>query len=145
MNAVAQRVEIAESLVDSDCTKAQWFFRYRRGFGRVVLNYLVTPRSGARFYGLTALHIPEGDARGQTVPMHEFFFLPNGEILAVQKSQFEFDEEEQHINGDQMLSALEFQSQTGLQRTFTPDDEANLDRLLGSSIGNPTLERVASE
>lgn len=141
MNTLRQRAEIAETLVDSDCRRASWYFRYRNGLGRVVLNYMVTPRDGLRFYGLGAMDMPLNPG-GQLIPCHDFYFLSDGSLIAILKSEFEFDENVELSNRRAMETAFDFQTQSGLFRTVTPDDEANLDRLLRSSIDNPTLERV---
>ncbi len=138
MNGLRQRVDIAGSLVNGENPAVHW---WASSLGRITIRHYQLPKTGSYFYMLDHAEMLR-NPRNRVTPIHEYSFMNSGYLIAVIKSEFEMDEELNLSNKSEVMSAMEFQVDNGLI-TPTPDDEAKLDELLRSSIGNPTISEGA--
>lgn len=139
MNGLRQRVEIADGLIGSERALAHWFVRDAINVGSVTLKAVDLPRTRSYFYELTH-YINLRNIANSSAPVKDYSFVRNGQLVAVLAHEFLVDDEPEPVNQDEVRRAWEFQTSNGLM-TPTPDDEEMLDKLLKSSVGNPTLER----
>jgi hypothetical protein len=133
---VSERSEIAARLANGDRPFVHWA---APNLGRVSLKFgILTLDAPIRFYELN--HVaPMTELR--TMPAKRYIFRDTGDFVGVVSSDLILDDNGKLVNIDEVEESMRFQISNSLSAP-NYEDRHNLDELLMSGVGNPSLKSV---